>query len=115
MPLPVWFLSTIFYIVLSGLSGARREYGPVKDDLPEGSATQPAKAPDVLAGSQKLGYYLFGVPALLSLIVMICLGAAVFMGGLAIEDLRVYLIFTTAIYFFTSIPWIYVREKSRVS
>jgi hypothetical protein len=42
---------------------------------------------------------------------MLALAGCVFKGIVEVDDLRRYLIFTTAICYLTSIPWLYYREK----
>ena len=113
LPIPVWFLTAGIYIVLSAFSGARQSLPPLPDDTP---AIVPATAPHAASSAsamQSATYYLFGVPALLSLAVMLVLAFCVFRGSVAVEDLKSYLVYTTVVYYFTSIPWMYYREKSR--
>jgi NCS1 family nucleobase:cation symporter-1 len=111
LPIPVWFLTAGFYIILSALSGARRPLPPLAEDPP---ATSPATAPVAvfwMSKTQKTAYYFFGIVALLSLLTMLALAGCVFKGLVEIDDLKRYLILATAIYYLTSIPWLYYREK----
>jgi len=111
LPIPVWFLTATFYIILSALSGARQSLPPLGEDLPAASTATASHVAFYMSARQKIAYYLFGVIALLSLVAMVTLAVAVFKGSLAMEDLKSYLIFTTAIYYLTSIPWLFYREK----
>jgi cytosine permease len=113
LPLPVWFLTATFYILLSAISGARQQLPPLPEDLPVGSPEIAPRAATCTQTMRNTPYWLLGGLALLSLFAMIVLALAVFRGSIAIEDLRRYLVFTTAIYFLTSIPWLYYREKMR--
>ena len=61
--------------------------------------------------TQKIAYYLFGIVALLSLVAMLALAIAAFKESITKADLQGYLIPATAIYYLTSIPWLYYREK----
>ena len=64
-----------------------------------------------MTNPQKIAYYLFGIIALLSLLAMLALAIAAFKESITKADLQHYLIPATAIYYLTSIPWLYYREK----
>ena len=111
LPIPVWFLTAGFYIVLSALSGARQSLPPLPADVPATSAATVPPALFCMSKTQKIAYYILGIIALLSLLAMLALAIAAFKEIIAKADLRRYLIPATAIYYLTSIPWLYYREK----
>ena len=113
LPIPVWFLTAGIYILLAGINGARQSLPPLPDDLPASAPVAPPNAVSIAPPMRTAAYYLLGVPALLSLVAMLILAIEVFRGNMVVKDLRDYLVFTTVIYYLTSIPWIYFREKMR--
>ncbi len=115
LPVPVWFLTATFYIALCALSGARQSLPPLPEDLPATSAATVSQAAFIMSTMQKVAYYILGGLAFISLFAMLWLAVAALKGSIVIEDLKRYLIYSTALYYLTSIPWMYYREKTRSS
>jgi cytosine permease len=115
LPVPVWCLTASIYIILSAVSGARQALPALAEDSPTDVRSVAAQATAGPSPMRSAAYYLFGIPALLSLMAMIWLGVATFRGSISPEDLKFHLIAATAIYYAAGIPWLYYREKMRRS
>ncbi len=111
LPIPVWFLTAGIYIVLAGLSGARRLLPALPDDSPAVSSATESAAVFRMSETQKIIYYICGAVALLCLLAMLAFAFATFKGSITTDNLKNYLIPATAMYYLTSIPWLYYREK----
>ena len=111
--IPVWILTTVLYLVLAALAGARETLPALSEDVPANpppGAVEPSKASRNTSGHGATGlYYLSGVTAAACLGLIGLLSLCVFMGYLVAQDFIYQLNFVTLVYFASGVIWIRQR------
>jgi len=106
--IPVWIVTTVCYIGLAAVAGARRRLPELPEVVPtKGSPPSdgpPAKPPGGL-------YYLRGAVALACLVLCVVLPVLVFAGRMEAQLLKRLLIWVTLVYFVSAVAWISQREQ----
>jgi NCS1 family nucleobase:cation symporter-1 len=117
--IPVWILTSVVYLVLAALAGARQRLPDLPEpgsDIPrvEKTASEtPARLPPSPADTR--WYYLFGFVAVVTLLLIPLLAFSVFMGYLTPEDFTNPLVYISLVYFVSGILWMRQRERCKTS
>ena len=121
---PVWVLTTVLYIVLAALAGARGPLPePTEEVAPEPAPPEaaPAEAAPAPARRSRVPLY-FGVLAVMCLVSIVLFSYCVFAGLMAPDAImlqlgtigiafRDYLVIATVVYFISGVIWIRYRPK----
>jgi NCS1 family nucleobase:cation symporter-1 len=114
--IPVWLMTTVLYIVLAALAGARKPLPELEEETAAPPATEePAKEPGAVSGFDKRLFFFSGLLALFCLALILALSWCVFVGYLRPEVFKHHLIFLTLVYFVSGVIWIRQREKRRTA
>ncbi|TXS90270.1 nucleoside transporter [Parahaliea maris] len=121
--IPTWITATLVYLVLAGPAGARQSF-PVAVEAETREAQRQADERSWLEESARSatgegsvtgssGFGVYRALALLGLAACLAMGVATFMGGMALETFRQWLILPTVFYFVMAWLWMRAREGGR--
>ena len=116
---PVWFLTTVLYILFSSLAGARQQLPELPEDQLQADTVAETGSPDEQAAQKTdISLCICGITAVAML--ALCLGGAVwvFVSGPEqyngrIDSFHTMLIWPTLIYFVTGTIWAVKRDKAK--
>lgn len=109
--IPVWIVTTLFYIGLAAVAGARESL----PELPEESPAADSPPSEVRGRKPPAAglYYCSGALALVCLALCLVLPLLVFAGKMEPQLFKWLLIWVTLVYFTAAVTWISQREKRK--